>query len=132
MGGYSGTKEEINQKQREYYRTHKSQVLNKNKGWKIRHLETYRAQRQRYYQNHKEEILEQALIDGLTIHGCCIFCFETNPLLIESHHVFVGEDLQVGLCKNCHHLIHFGHKQRTPEIVRFCNSEYFCSSLLTI
>jgi len=127
MVGYSGTKEEINQKQRDYYARNRDKLIGKSKLWKQNHSEQVKSQRrERYLKNRDKELREQSernLIENLTKHGCCVVCFEDNPLLIESHHIFIDEDLTVGLCKNCHHLMHFGHRQRTPEIVRFYNSE---------
>lgn|SRR5208337_2232669 len=123
MGGYSGTKEEINQKQRDYYTRNRDKMIGKNNLWKQNHPEQVKSwRRERYLRNRDKEIREQCernLIESFIERDCCVFCLEINPFVLEQHHPFENNSFKVTLCSKCHSLIHFSTSKRTPDILEF-------------
>lgn len=123
MGGYSGTKEEINQKQRDYYTRNRDKIIAKNNLWKDKHPERVKSwRRERYLRNQDKEIRESGerqLMESLIERDCCVCCLETNPFVLERHHPFKGSQFKITLCAKCHRLIHFCKKKRTPTLLEF-------------
>jgi len=121
---YSGTKEEINRKQREYYKKNQAKIIIKTTNWSKQNKEKIKKCRQKRYGKNRNAVLERQreynFIKTFIKHGCCINCFETNPFLIESHHVFKNNELTIDLCVKCHSLIHI-NKKRTPKVFIFFN-----------
>lgn len=52
----------------------------------------------------------------IELGGCCVFCFNTHPSELESHHPFGRKEFpntMIQVCHDCHTLLH--HKKRSEN-----------------
>lgn len=109
-------------------------VKNKRRKYYQEHREQISSYKRKYHQEHREEIISRmrkkyrnngffTQLQFLKGDGCCLICFETNPFMLENHHIFgkKSNDLKFTFCANHHVLL--GKKPVRPEILRFFAKE---------
>ena len=56
--------------------------------------------------------------------SCCVFCFESNPFMLEEHHIFGRKNnLTIYLCSNHHSLL--GKAIPRPKLLGFFNGDVY-------